>query len=169
MGHEQHKAEAPSEVGCAVVTISDTRNADTDESGRLMRELLETRGHRIVHYGIVKDSPLQIKGELSMLVERRACQAILLNGGTGISPRDTTYETISGMLDKRLDGFGEIFRYLSYQEIGSSAIMSRAVAGTLRGRIVVSVPGSRGAVRLAMEKLILPELSHMVHTAAPHG
>lgn len=167
MSHVQHKHEAPAQIGCAILTVSDTRGLETDRSGQLMKELLESAGHLVVYYGIVKDVPLQIKGEVATLLEKRSCQAVLLNGGTGISPRDTTYETVSAMLDKRLDGFGEIFRYLSYQEIGSSAIMSRAVAGTVRGRIVISVPGSTGAVRLAMEKLILPELGHMVHTAAP--
>lgn len=169
MAHEEHKRDAPASVGCAVITVSDTRDQETDTSGQLMQELLLDAGHDIVFYGIVKDSPLQIRGELAMLGERSSCQAILLNGGTGISPRDTTYDTINAMLDKRLDGFGEIFRYLSFKEIGPSAIMSRAVAGTYRGRIVVSVPGSTGAVRLAMEQLVLPELGHMVGTVAPRG
>jgi len=169
MAHKEHKQDAPATVGCAVITVSDTRDEKTDRSGQLMQDLLLGAGHEIVYYGIVKDSPLQIRGELAMLGESSSCQAILLNGGTGISPRDTTYDTIDAMLDKRLDGFGEIFRYLSFKEIGPSAIMSRAVAGTYRGRIIVSVPGSTGAVRLAMEQLILPELGHMVGTVAPRG
>jgi len=167
MAHKEHKKESPKEVGCAVITISDTRDEQTDKSGQLIKSLLEENGHKIVSYRIVKDSPLQIKGEIAMLVEKSSCQAIILNGGTGIAPRDTTYDTLHKMLDKRLDGFGELFRFLSYQEIGSSAIMSRALAGTYRSRIVISVPGSTGAVRLAMEKLILPELGHMVGTVAP--
>ena len=169
MTHTTHREQAPGHVGCAIITVSDTRDEHTDTSGQLIRQMLESAGHEVVQYKVVKDAPAQIKGELAMLVERRSCQAILLNGGTGIAPRDRTYDTVNALLQKRLDGFGEIFRYLSYQEIGASAIMSRAVAGTLRGRIVISIPGSPGAVRLAMEKLILPELAHMVHTVAPHG
>ena len=167
MAYKEHLTESPREIGCAVITVSDTRNEDNDESGRLIKDLLTEYGHRIVHYTIVKDSPLQIKGELAMLVESTRCQAIILNGGTGIAPRDTTYDSIERMLEKRLDGFGELFRYLSYQEIGSGAIMSRAVAGVVRGRIVISLPGSTGAVRLAMEKLVLPELGHLVGTVTP--
>ena len=169
MAYEKHLKESPRAVGCAVITVSDTRNEQTDKSGRLIKRLLEENGHQIVAYRIVKDSPLQIKGELAVLGENPKCQAIILNGGTGIAPRDTTYDALEKMLEKRLDGFGELFRYLSYQEIGSGAIMSRAVAGTYRGRIVLSIPGSTGAVRLAMEKLILPELGHMVGTVSPRG
>jgi len=167
MAYEEHQQKSPREVGCAVITVSDTRDEQSDKSGQLIKNLLGENGHRIVHYRIVKDSPLQIKGELATLAEKASCQAIILNGGTGIAPRDTTYDTLNGLLEKRLDGFGELFRYLSYQEIGSGAIMSRAVAGTYRGRIVISVPGSTGAVRLAMEKLVLPELGHMVGTLSP--
>ena len=167
MAYNEHLQEAPEEVGCAVITVSDTRDESTDKSGQLIKALLGEQGHKIVRYTIVKDSPLMIKGELAILAENAACQAIILNGGTGIAPRDTTYDTLEKLLEKRLDGFGEIFRYLSYQEIGSGAIMSRAVAGTYRNRIVISVPGSSGAVKLAMEKLILPELGHMVGTVAP--
>jgi molybdopterin adenylyltransferase len=167
MTHAVHKQDAPAQVGCAVITVSDTRDQHSDRSGQLIRELLTSAGHQVVHYAVVRDSPAQIKGELALLVERRSCQAILLNGGTGIAPRDHTFDTISGLLEKRLDGFGELFRFLSYQEIGASAIMSRAVAGTLRGRIVISMPGSPDAVKLAMEKLVLPELAHMVHTVMP--
>lgn len=168
MAYKEHLKDSPVQIGCGVITVSDTRDEQTDKSGQLIKSLLEEHGHRIVHYRIVKDSPLQIKGELAIMVENPQCRAIILNGGTGIAPRDTTYDTLEKMLEKRLDGFGELFRFLSYQEIGSGAIMSRAVAGTYRSRIVISVPGSTGAVRLAMEKLILPELGHMVGTVAPH-
>jgi molybdopterin adenylyltransferase len=167
MAYKEHLKDSPRQVGCAVITVSDTRDEQTDKSGQLIRQLLEAGGHRIVHYRIVKDSPLQIKGELAILVENPKCQAILLNGGTGIAPRDTTYDTLAKMLEKRLDGFGELFRYLSYQQIGPGAMMSRALAGTLRGRIVISMPGSPGAVELAMEKLVLPELGHLVGTLSP--
>ena len=167
MSHEAHRQAAPDTVGCAVITVSDTRRADSDESGRIIRDLLIEAGHQVVHYTIVKDEPRQVLGELAMLVEKRSCQAVIFNGGTGIAARDTTYDALSGVLDKRLDGFGEIFRYLSYQDIGPAAIMSRAIAGVHRGRIIVSLPGSPAAVRLGMEKLILPELGHMVGTISP--
>lgn len=162
MAYKEHLKEAPRQVGAAVLTVSDTRDEQTDKSGQLIKSLLEEQGHELVHYTIVKDSPLQIKGELALLTQRPACQAIILNGGTGIAPRDHTYDTVAPLLEKRLDGFGELFRFLSYQEIGSGAILSRAVAGTYKGRVVFCLPGSSGAVRLAMEKLILPELGHMV-------
>ena len=167
MPYAEHVSGSPRQVRCAVITVSDTRTEETDESGRYIREALQAAGHVVSHYRIVKDVPLQIRGELTVLGETPGCQAMILNGGTGIAPRDTTYDTLEKMLDKRLDGFGELFRYLSYQEIGSGAIMSRAVAGTYRGRIIISVPGSTAAVRLAMEKLILPELGHMVTTVSP--
>ena len=162
MAYKEHLEESPRQVGCAVITVSDTRDEASDKSGQLIKELLEAQGHQIVQYLVVKDVPLQIKGELALLTQRPACQAIILNGGTGIAPRDHTYDTVAPLLNKRLDGFGEIFRYLSYLEIGSGAILSRAIAGTYRNRILFSLPGSTGAVRLAMEKLILPELGHMV-------
>ncbi len=167
MSHVQHRQEAPDEVGVAVITVSDSRNRDTDKSGGLIRERLIGAGHKIVHYAIVKDTARQIKGELAMAIERGGCQALILNGGTGIAPRDNTFEVVDGMLQKRLPGFGEIFRSLSFKEIGSAAIMSRAAAGTYRGRILISLPGSTAAVRLAMDELILPELGHLVHTVSP--
>ncbi|MFH1568755.1 MAG: molybdenum cofactor biosynthesis protein B [Gemmatimonadota bacterium] len=169
MSHQEHRDAAPRSVGCAVITVSDSRDATTDKSGQLIKDLLVSGGHEVVHYTVVKDEPRQIKGEFAILAEKRSCQAIILNGGTGIAPRDTTYDALVGMLEKRLDGFGEIFRYLSYQEIGPAAIMSRATAGVFRGRIVISLPGSTAAVRLAMEKLILPELGHMVGTVQPRA
>lgn len=167
MTHAHHKSEAPTSVGVAVITMSDTRDQDSDKSGQLIKEKLTEAGHEIVHYAVVKDTARQIKGELAMACEKKSCQAVILNGGTGISPRDNTFEVISGMLDKRLPGFGELFRYLSYKEIGSAAMMSRSAAGTYRGRILISLPGSTGAVRLAMDELILPELGHLVATIQP--
>ena len=168
MSHAAHRAAAPDSVGVAVITVSDTRDKDTDRSGALIREKLEGGGHTVIHYAIVKDTAGQIKGELAIAVEKRGCQALILNGGTGISPRDNTCEVVDGMLEKRLPGFGEIFRYLSYKEIGSAALMSRATMGTYLGRIMVSLPGSTGAVRLAMDELLLPELSHLVDTVSPN-
>ena len=147
--------------------MSDTRTQDNDKSGQLIKEKLAEAGHEVVHYAIVKDTARQIKGELAIVCEKKSCQAVILNGGTGISPRDNTFEVVNGMLDKRLPGFGEIFRYLSFKEIGSAAMMSRTTAGTYRGRILMALPGSTAAVRLAMDELILPELGHLVATIQP--
>ncbi|MBT3345844.1 MAG: molybdenum cofactor biosynthesis protein MoaB [Gemmatimonadetes bacterium] len=167
MSHTHHKSEAPASVGVAVITMSDTRTQDNDKSGQLIKEKLAEAGHEVVHYAIVKDTARQIKGELAIVCEKKSCQAVILNGGTGISPRDNTFEVVNGMLDKRLPGFGEIFRYLSFKEIGSAAMMSRTTAGTYRGRILMALPGSTAAVRLAMDELILPELGHLVATIQP--
>lgn len=160
---EQHREQAPDSVACAVVTVSDTRTEETDKSGQIMRERLEGAGHRIVFYRIVPDEPAQIGTLLDDLTGRDDCQAILFNGGTGISSRDTTYDVISGRLDKTLVGFGEIFRMLSYDEIGAAAMLSRATAGVYRGKLVFSTPGSSNAVSLAMDKLIAGELGHLVY------
>lgn len=150
-------------VNCAVVTISDTRTTTTDSSGELIKQLLLAAGHKIGTYLIVPDEPAQIRAQLDLaIVSVPPIQAIVFNGGTGISTRDTTYEAISSSLTKTLPGFGEIFRMLSYQEIGSRAICSRAIAGTYQQLLVFSLPGSRAAVQLGMEKLILPELLHLV-------
>jgi len=161
MGHQEHKAKAPSTIGCMVVTISDTRTPETDESGRLIKQLLREHGHTIVADHLVKNEPAQIKELIK--TSQNGAQAIILTGGTGLSKRDNTYEAVVGLLEKRLDGFGELFRTLSYQEIGSSAMLSRATAGIYQGKVIFSLPGSEAAVRLAMEKLILPELGHIIH------
>lgn len=145
-----------------VLTCSDTRTPQTDASGQLIRKLLEERGHTVVDYQVVKDEPAQIQLWIARGTVNKEVQAIILNGGTGVSRRDSTFEAVDAMLEKRLAGFGEIFRLLTYQEIGSPAIMSRATAGVIKGRILFSTPGSENAVRLAMEKLILPELGHLV-------
>ena len=125
-------------------------------------KLLKEHGHDVVAYRLVKDEPAQITEEIRTSVGNDAIQAIIINGGTGISRRDSTFEAVDSMLEKRLDGFGEVFRYLTYQEIGSPAIMTRATAGIVQGKVLFSTPGSEDAVRLAMQKLILPELSHLV-------
>jgi molybdenum cofactor biosynthesis protein B len=145
-----------------VITCSDTRTPETDTSGQLVRKLLEGQDHTVVAYHVIKDEPGQIQFRIAQGTANDAVQAIILNGGTGISRRDSTFEAVNEMLEKRLDGFGEIFRYLTYQEIGSPAIMTRATAGIINGRVLFSIPGSENAVRLAMEKLILPELGHLV-------
>ena len=162
MSVEEHKAKGKRSIHCFVVTVSDTRDETTDQSGQLIKSLLADEQHQVVGYRIVKDEPADIEALLREALADRQVEAIIVNGGTGIAPRDGTYEIIVKLLDKRLDGFGEIFRYLSYQDIGSAALMSRTVAGSAQGKILISLPGSKGAVGLAMEKLILPELRHMV-------
>ncbi|MDQ3657273.1 MAG: MogA/MoaB family molybdenum cofactor biosynthesis protein [Chloroflexota bacterium] len=158
----EHRAAAPDTVGVAILTMSDTRTRETDTSGAIIRELLNLTGHTIVDYRIVPDEPDLIRETLAAWTENPAIQAILTNGGTGIAKRDTTYDVVAGLLEKRLDGFGELFRMLSYQEIGPAAMLSRAVAGVYKERLVITMPGSRNAVQLAMSKLIAPELAHLV-------
>ncbi|MEL6353163.1 MAG: MogA/MoaB family molybdenum cofactor biosynthesis protein [Cyanobacteria bacterium J06627_28] len=148
-------------VDCAVLTVSDTRTPATDKSGQLMQTQLTAAGHWVCHYQILKDEPAQIAALVQQLVLRPDIKAILLNGGTGIAPRDTTYDAIVPLLTKELPGFGEIFRQLSYAEIGSRAIASRAIAGVIDTTLLFSVPGSTKAVALALETLILPELRHL--------
>jgi len=162
MSDEAHKKNAPVSVGCAVITVSDTREEDTDCSGRMLRQLLSEAGHTVCSYSIVKDEPDQIREQLAQLGRNPACQAILINGGTGISPRDRTCEAVWALLDKRLDGFGELFRVLSFNEMGSAAMLSRALAGTIGRQVVFCMPGSPHAVRLATTRLILPELGHLL-------
>jgi molybdenum cofactor biosynthesis protein B len=145
-----------------VISCSDTRTSDTDTSGQLIQKLLKEQGHTVAAYHLVKDEPSEIKAKIKAALTNTKIQAIIINGGTGISKRDSTFEAVDAMLEKRLVGFGEVFRYLTYQEIGSPAIMSRATAGIIQGRVLFSTPGSENAVRLAMEKLILPELGHLV-------
>ena len=158
----EHKARGPAAISCGIITCSDTRTPETDKSGQLIRELLTKEGHRIDAYHVVKDEPTDVKKLVQQLGKDEALGAIIINGGTGISQRDSTFEAIDELLEKRLVGFGEIFRYLSYKDIGSSAILSRATAGLYQGKVIFSIPGSSGAVRLAMEALILPELPHIV-------
>jgi molybdenum cofactor biosynthesis protein B len=142
--------------------VSDTRDEATDTSGQTIKSHLSNDGHQTNGYRIVKDEPAQIRAVLDEALTRGDIDAVIVNGGTGIAPRDGTFEVVNRFLEKKLDGFGEIFRYLSFLDIGSAAIMSRAAAGTARGKVLISLPGSKGAVTLAMEKLILPELGHMV-------
>jgi molybdenum cofactor biosynthesis protein B len=156
-----HPDLAPTIVACAVVTVSDTRTPETDTSGQLLQSLLTQAGHNIVDYQIIPDEPDQIRSHLLRYATHPTVQAVICNGGTGIAPRDTTYDAIAALLEKQLPGFGEIFRFLSYQEIGSRAIASRAIAGVYQSTLIFSLPGSRNAVRLATESLILPELPHL--------
>jgi len=161
----EHKSAAPAHVGCYVITVSDTRTEETDTGGRAIIELLTNAGHTIIGRTVVKDDPEMVRDAIGRQLANPAVQAIVTTGGTGITSRDCTYEAVTAMLWKRLDGFGELFRMLSYQQIGAAAMMSRAVAGTIAGRVVVSLPGSEAAVRLAVEKLLAPELGHLVREA----
>jgi molybdopterin adenylyltransferase len=162
MSHHEHKAQGPASVACFVLTVSDTRTAETDTSGRAIRELLEAAGHRLSGHAIVRDEPAQVREQVIAHCGNAATQVIITTGGTGITSRDGTYEAVNGLLEKRLDGFGELFRMLSFEEIGSAAMMSRATAGSTRGKVVFVLPGSENAVRLAMTRLIIPELAHVV-------
>lgn len=160
---DEHRREAPKQVKCLVVTVSDTRVAENDYSGQLTKELLHSQEYEVVDYRIIKDDYDGIRQLLREAVSSRKVEAILLNGGTGIAPRDNTFEAVRSLLNKELPGFGEIFRYLSYTEdIGAAAILSRAIAGTIGNVAIFSMPGSQGAVKLAMEKIILPELRHVI-------
>ncbi len=165
---KDHREEAPETVNVAVLTMSDTRTSDDDRSGQLIRTNLAWRGHEIAAYAIVPDDADRIREQLVAWLDDDSVDAIITNGGTGISARDSTYEVVSSLLEKRLDGFGELFRMLSWQEIGAAAMLSRAVAGSAGSKVIFSLPGSSNAVRLAMEKLIGPELGHAVHELRKH-
>jgi molybdopterin adenylyltransferase len=156
--HEQH-ARANLKVG--VITASDTRTPETDESGSLIRTMLQAAGHSVDYYGIVPDDSEKISAALVSNLEN--LDAIIINGGTGITARDDTAEVVKSVLDKELEGFGELFRMLSFQEIGPAAMLSRAVAGVRHGKFVAALPGSPDACRLAMEKLLIPELGHITY------
>jgi molybdenum cofactor biosynthesis protein B len=162
-GAEAHRESAPESVRCAVLTVSDTRTPDTDTSGELILDTLRLAGHKVLDYQIVPDEPDRIRDVIAAWVARDDIQAVLSNGGTGIAARDTTYDAITAMLDKRIDGFGELFRMLSWQEVGAAAMLSRAVAGVAGGTLIVTMPGSTKAVRLALTKLIVPELGHLIY------
>jgi molybdopterin adenylyltransferase len=164
----EHRAGAPSSLSLAVVTVSDTRTPETDTSGARIAELAEGAGHRVAERAIVPDEPVVLRPLLQGLATRDDVDAILVTGGTGISARDQTYETVSALLTRPLPGYGELFRMLSYAEIGAACMLSRAVGG-LVGRVALLVmPGSRAAVELAMTKIILPELPHLIREARKH-
>ncbi len=160
-----HRTAAPASVGAVVVTVSDTRTLETDTGGALVASELEAAGHRVIERCIVKDEPTAIGAALDDALARDGVEAIVFTGGTGVAPRDVTPETIEAKLERIVPGFGELFRMLSYDDIGSAALLSRATAGLARGRVVFVIPGSRGAVRLAMEKLIVPEIGHLAGEA----
>ncbi|CAA9421205.1 Molybdenum cofactor biosynthesis protein MoaB [uncultured Rubrobacteraceae bacterium] len=164
----KHRESAPEKVRVAVLTVSDTRTPETDTGGDAVQGALEGAGHAVVDRTIVRDDAARIRTALVNALARADVDAVVTSGGTGISARDTTYEVVDRMIEKRLDGFGEIFRMLSYEEIGAAAIMSRAVAGAVGTKLVASLPGSRNAVRLAMEKLLVPEIAHVVFELRKH-
>src|SRR5690625_291932 len=160
---KNHYHDARRPVTCAVLTVSDTRTADRDKSGKLIMNLLTDLDHQVKVYKIIPDEKNKIQQTIKDVIHHHGINAVIVTGGTGIARRDVTIEAIQPLFDKELPGFGELFRVLSYQfDIGSAAILSRAVAGVANNRIIFSIPGSTGAVRLAMERLILPELSHIV-------
>jgi molybdenum cofactor biosynthesis protein B len=157
---ESHRREAPSSVRCFVLTISDTRTAENDPSGDAIAETLGAAGHQVSGRTLVPDDPAAVRS--AIVLATLHADAIIATGGTGITPRDSTFEAIGALLEKRLSGFGELFRMLSYEQIGAAAMLSRACAGTIGTTVVFSLPGSQKAVRLAMDKLIVPELPHIV-------
>ena len=161
----EHKQQAPASVRCFILTVSDTRTAATDTSGRAIADLLTAAGHEVTGRAIVLDDAALVRSTIERQLARAEVQVVISTGGTGISSRDTTYEAVDALLEKRLDGFGELFRMLSFQQIGSAAMLTRATAGLAAGRIIIALPGSEAAVRLAMEKLLLPELGHLVQQA----
>ncbi len=162
-----HQAVPADQIGCAVLTVSDTRTEADDESGLLIRTLLETGGHPVPFYAIVPDEPVAIRAGVTEIVERRDVRALVMTGGTGIAPRDVTIESIGSLWTLELPGFGETFRALSFAEIGPPALLSRATAGVIATTFVAVLPGSRAACRLAMERLILPVLGHAVALIGP--
>ncbi|KMK74680.1 MogA/MoaB family molybdenum cofactor biosynthesis protein [Alkalihalobacillus pseudalcaliphilus] len=163
MSVSEHKAAAKQAIRCTVITVSDTRTEETDSGGALLMQMLKDAGHIVEHYFIIQDETLMIQEKIKTIASLKSSDAILLTGGTGIAKRDHTYEAVQVLLNKEMTGFGELFRYLSFvEDIGSAAILSRAVAGVYQDTAVFSMPGSRGAIRLAMQRLILPELGHVV-------
>jgi molybdenum cofactor biosynthesis protein B len=165
MGVHEHRAHGPKQLNVALLTVSDTRTPETDTSGRRMRELFEAAGHVVADQTILPDEPSLVHDYVVRQLARHDVDAVVASGGTGIAPRDTTYEALVGLIDKRIDGFGELFRMLSFRDVGSAAMLSRATAGVARGRILACLPGSTGAVELALRELLIPELPHMVHLA----
>jgi molybdopterin adenylyltransferase len=165
MGYHEHKRVEVKNVNCAVLIISDSRTEENDESGKLIKQRLLDNGHRVAFYAILKNDAQAIKNNISALVRQDKIQVIITSGGTGLSKRDVTVDTIQPMLEKQLEGFGELFRSLTYQELGTASIMSRAIAGVANAKVIICIPGSLGAVTLAMDKIILSELGHLVREA----
>jgi molybdenum cofactor biosynthesis protein B len=162
MSFAEHRAKAPATIRCYIITVSDTRTDETDTGGRAVAELLTAAGHTVIAKRIVRDEPEEVAALVKLQAATDHVDVIITTGGTGITRRDSTFEAIDGVLEKRLPGFGELFRMLSFQEIGPAAMLSRACAGTCRGKVVVALPGSENAVRLDMTHLLVPELGHLV-------
>jgi molybdenum cofactor biosynthesis protein B len=171
MSHEQHRQYAADQIGgirCGVLTISDTRTLENDSGGALAQSLLQSAQHHIAHYAIVKDEPTQVLAHVQAWIAT-GCQVIITTGGTGIAKRDTTIDAIEPLLERKLPGFGELFRMLSYEQVGAAAMLSRATAGTWGGSLIFCLPGSPAAVELAMNRLIVPELRHLVWETLRQG
>ena len=166
MGYHEHKQLSPKIVRCAVIVVSGSRTAETDESGKLITSLLEKDGHSVTSFSILKNDAEALAGKVKYLLAEENPDAIITSGGTGASRMDLSIEAITPLLDKKLDGFGELFRHLTFQEIGTGSVLSRAMAGVSAGKIVICLPGSLEATRMAMEKIILPEIGHMVREAS---
>jgi molybdopterin adenylyltransferase len=162
MGYEEHKHQSPQSINCAVLIISDSRDARTDESGKFLFEGLKVHGHIVTAFDFIKNDAEAIREKVDELVHHENIQLLITSGGTGASRRDITVETVMPLLDKVLPGFGELFRSLSFQEIGTGSILSRALAGVARGKVIICLPGSVKAVKLALEKIIIPEIGHLV-------
>jgi molybdenum cofactor biosynthesis protein B len=162
---QQHRRQGPESVRCAVLTVSDTRSLTDDKSGQTIVELLEEAGHEIADRALVRDEPALVVDQVSRFAENAEIDAVVVTGGTGIAARDQTPDAVARLITRQLPGYGELFRMLSYQEIGAAAMLSRAMGGLVGETVVLTMPGSTAAVRLAMEKIILPELSHLVSLA----
>ena len=165
MSSTDHRQHSPSSISVHVITISDTRTIDTDASGRLIVELLEGAGHRVAGRRLLRDDADQVRATVATLTSEAQADVVITTGGTGITARDSTFEAVDALLTKRLPGFGELFRALSYQQIGAAAMLSRATAGLVDRTVVIVLPGSQNAVRLALEELVLPEIGHLVREA----
>ncbi len=170
MGAQEHREKAGHEpVTIAIVTVSDSRTPETDQNRQYIERRMAELGHRVAAYRLIKDEPDQVGAVIEELTAMPGVQLVLFNGGTGISPRDTTYDVVSRFLEKTLPGFGELFRMFSYQEVGAAAMFSRATAGVYHGTLVFSMPGSPNAVQVALEKLIIPEINHLAWEIARKG
>lgn len=169
-GHQLHEATGAKvgPIGFAVLTLSDTRTPETDTSGQFIRDAVTGAGHCVVRYALVNDDAALVSPALEQMLDDPAVAVVVSTGGTGIAVRDNAYEVVAALLDKRLDGFGELFRMLSFAEIGAAAMLSRAVGGIARGKILFALPGSTKAVRLGMERLILPQAGHLYYELGKH-
>jgi molybdenum cofactor biosynthesis protein B len=165
MGYEEHKHTVLKHVTCAVITTSDSRTEAEDESGKLIKQKLTDTGHKVVHYTILKNDADIIRQQIKGLLMHLDVQVIITSGGTGLSHRDVTVDVVTPLLEKKLDGFGELFRHLTYGELGAGSVLSRATAGVANGKVIICLPGSLGAAQLAMDKIIVPEIGHMVREA----